>query len=150
MIERAVVEYIANALWQVPLLAGGAWLFLWAVRPGPRIQHGVWLAVLGLAVMLPVHGMGSGDAFAMQAGQMAVGSGAGTVAGTVFAPGFAPALAPVAAPEALEQAQEKEQVGVSGEPELPPVKKDARRRDWLAIAPRVRRVPLTERAVNWL
>ena len=52
MMERGVVEYIANALWQVPLLAGGAWLFLWAARPGPRTQYGVWLGVLGLAVLL--------------------------------------------------------------------------------------------------
>ena len=59
MIEQALIEYMVNALWQLPLLAGGAWLLLRTVRPGPRVQHGVWLAVLGLAVLLPVHGMGS-------------------------------------------------------------------------------------------
>jgi beta-lactamase regulating signal transducer with metallopeptidase domain/phage FluMu protein gp41 len=48
---------VINALWQVPLLAGGAWLLLRMVRPAPLIQHHVWLAVLGLAVLLPVHGM---------------------------------------------------------------------------------------------
>jgi len=106
MIERAVVEYIANALWQVPLLAGGAWLFLWAVRPGPRTQHGVWLAVLGLAVLLPVHGMGSGEDFAMRAGQVAVDSDSGAVAGRIFAPGFATVLAPVAAPVLTPQEQQ--------------------------------------------
>jgi beta-lactamase regulating signal transducer with metallopeptidase domain len=58
MIERALVEYVINALWQVPLLAGGAWLLLRMVRPSPLIQHHIWLAVLGLAVLLPVHGMG--------------------------------------------------------------------------------------------
>ncbi|MBB5344628.1 M56 family metallopeptidase [Tunturibacter empetritectus] len=58
MIERTLVEYVANALWQLPMLAGGAWLLLAAVKAGPRIQHGVWLMVLGLAVVLPLHGMG--------------------------------------------------------------------------------------------
>jgi beta-lactamase regulating signal transducer with metallopeptidase domain len=58
MIEQALIEYMVNALWQVPLLAGAAWLLLRMVKPEPTIQHGVWLAVLGLAVLLPVHGMG--------------------------------------------------------------------------------------------
>lgn len=58
MMERAITEYIVNALWQVPLLAGSAWLLVRVVRPGPRAQHGVWLSVLGLAVLLPMHGMG--------------------------------------------------------------------------------------------
>ena len=58
MIERTLVEYVANALWQVPMLAGGAWLLLAAVKAGPRMQHGVWSMVLGLAVVLPLHGMG--------------------------------------------------------------------------------------------
>jgi beta-lactamase regulating signal transducer with metallopeptidase domain len=65
MIEQALIEYMANALWQLPLLAGGTWLLLRAVRPGPRVQHGVWLAVLGFAVLLPVHGMGSIDVLPM-------------------------------------------------------------------------------------
>ena len=62
MIERALIarmlfEYMANALWQSPLLAGGAWLLLAAVKAGPRMQYGVWLGVLGLAMLLPLHGM---------------------------------------------------------------------------------------------
>jgi beta-lactamase regulating signal transducer with metallopeptidase domain len=61
MMERALIEYVINALWQVPLLAGGAWLLLRMVRPGPLTQHSVWLAVLGLAVLLPVHGMRGSD-----------------------------------------------------------------------------------------
>jgi beta-lactamase regulating signal transducer with metallopeptidase domain len=60
MIERALIEYAINALWQVPLLAGSAWLLLWMVRPAPVTQHRVWLAVLGMAVLLPLHGMGGG------------------------------------------------------------------------------------------
>ena len=58
MMERALIEYAINALWQVPLLAGSAWLLLRMVRPAPLTQHRVWLAVLGLAVLLPLHGMG--------------------------------------------------------------------------------------------
>jgi beta-lactamase regulating signal transducer with metallopeptidase domain len=58
MMQRALIEYIVNALWQIPLLAGAAWLLLRAIKPGPRTQHRVWLAVLGLAVLLPIEGMG--------------------------------------------------------------------------------------------
>ncbi len=57
MMERALAEYIVNALWQVPFLAGGAWLLVRALRPGPLMQHRLWLAVLGVAVVLPVFGM---------------------------------------------------------------------------------------------
>jgi beta-lactamase regulating signal transducer with metallopeptidase domain/polyhydroxyalkanoate synthesis regulator phasin len=60
MMERALIEYAINALWQVPLLAGSAWLLLRMVKPAPVTQHRVWLAVLGLAVLLPLHGMGGG------------------------------------------------------------------------------------------
>jgi beta-lactamase regulating signal transducer with metallopeptidase domain len=59
MMERALIEYVINALWQVPLLAGSAWLLLRMVRPAPVTQHRVWLAVLSLSVLLPLHGMGS-------------------------------------------------------------------------------------------
>ena len=64
--ERALAEYLVNALWQVPLLAGGAWLLVRVVRSGPQIQHATWLAVLGLAVLLPIHGMGRVGAFTPQ------------------------------------------------------------------------------------
>jgi len=62
MIERIVVEYLANAGWQIPLLAGGAWLLLRAANAGPDAQHRVWLVVLALAIGLPLHGMTSGNA----------------------------------------------------------------------------------------
>jgi beta-lactamase regulating signal transducer with metallopeptidase domain len=57
MIERALAEYIVNAFWQIPFLAGGAWLLVRGLRPGPLMQHRLWLAVLGVAVVLPVFGM---------------------------------------------------------------------------------------------
>jgi beta-lactamase regulating signal transducer with metallopeptidase domain len=57
MMERMLLEYLANSIWQVPLLAGSAWLAIRIGRPGPRLQHWAWLSVLGLAVLLPLHGM---------------------------------------------------------------------------------------------
>jgi beta-lactamase regulating signal transducer with metallopeptidase domain len=57
--EQAFIEYIANALWQLPLLTAGAWLLLRITKPSPQMQHRVWLASLVLAVVLPLHG-GSG------------------------------------------------------------------------------------------
>jgi len=58
--ERAMLEYLANALWQLPVLAAGAWALLWLMKPSPRMQYRVWLAVLGIAVLLPAWGMRSG------------------------------------------------------------------------------------------
>ena len=75
MIERGLMEYIANAVWQIPLLAGGAWILLWMVRPRPQVQHGVWLAVLGLAALLPMHGMGAASGVpVVRAQSVAVGA----------------------------------------------------------------------------
>ena len=53
MIER-LVEYLANAVWQLPLLAAGAWWLLRSVRFGPRAQYRVWIAVLGMGLLLPL------------------------------------------------------------------------------------------------
>ena len=60
MMERAMLEYLANALWQLPVLAAGAWALLWLMKPGPRTQYRVWVAVLGIAVLLPAWGIPSG------------------------------------------------------------------------------------------
>jgi hypothetical protein len=57
VIERALAEYVVNALWQLPVLAAGAWLFIRLARPSPGMQHGIWLAVLALAVLLPGRGL---------------------------------------------------------------------------------------------
>jgi beta-lactamase regulating signal transducer with metallopeptidase domain len=59
--ERAMLEYLANALWQLPVLAAGAWVLLWLMKPGPRTQYRVWLAVLGFAVLLPAWGIRGGE-----------------------------------------------------------------------------------------
>jgi len=67
MMERALADYIVNALWQIPLLAGGAWLLLRVARPGPKAQHRVWLGVLALCVLLPLRGMDKPGVFASPA-----------------------------------------------------------------------------------
>jgi beta-lactamase regulating signal transducer with metallopeptidase domain len=59
--ERAILEYLANALWQLPVLAGGAWVLLWLMKPSPQTQYRVWLAVLGLGVLLPAFGIRGGE-----------------------------------------------------------------------------------------
>ena len=58
--EQTLIDYLTNATWQIPLLAGGAWLFIRIGKFGPRVQHGIWLAVLALAVGLPLPGASSG------------------------------------------------------------------------------------------
>ncbi len=51
------MEYLVNSIWQVPLLAAGGWLLTKLGRFGPRVQHWIWLAVLALAVVMPLHRM---------------------------------------------------------------------------------------------
>ena len=67
MIEQAVLEYVVNSVWQVPMLAAMAWLFVWLSRPGPRTQHWLWLATLAVAIILPLRGIGALDAIPMRA-----------------------------------------------------------------------------------
>lgn len=55
--ERALIDYIANAFWQIPLLALGAWFLLRAIKATPLAHHCVWLVVLALAVLLPARGI---------------------------------------------------------------------------------------------
>ncbi|MHB1938164.1 MAG: M56 family metallopeptidase [Acidobacteriaceae bacterium] len=58
--EQFVMGYVANAIWQIPLLATAAWVFIRLGRFGPRTQHFIWLAVVALSVGLPLRGA-SGD-----------------------------------------------------------------------------------------
>jgi TonB family protein len=54
-LESAVLSYLANALWQVPLILAAGWLAARALRPaGPGAEHRVWVSVLLLQVFLPV------------------------------------------------------------------------------------------------
>lgn len=57
--ERAIVEYLANALWQVPLLVAAVAALLWALGSDVRTRHRVWLVVLTAALLLPLRGMQS-------------------------------------------------------------------------------------------
>ncbi len=65
--EQILIDYLTNAIWQIPLLAIGAWLFIRIAKSGPRTQHCVWLAVLALAVGLPLRGVRPGLPPATQA-----------------------------------------------------------------------------------
>ncbi len=58
--EQILIDYLANATWQIPLLTGGAWLFIRLGKFGPRAQHAIWLVVLALAVGLPLRGVRPG------------------------------------------------------------------------------------------
>jgi len=62
--EHMLMEYFVNSLWQAPLLAAGAWLVLRAGRPGPRVQHGVWVAALALMVAMPLLSLHSAESAA--------------------------------------------------------------------------------------
>ncbi len=55
--EQILIDYLTNATWQIAVLAGGAWLFIRVGKFGPRAQHCIWLAVLALAVGLPLYGV---------------------------------------------------------------------------------------------
>jgi beta-lactamase regulating signal transducer with metallopeptidase domain len=58
MTEHAIVEYVANVAWQVPLLAAGAAALIKLARPELRTQYWMWISVLALAVLLPMRGTG--------------------------------------------------------------------------------------------
>jgi beta-lactamase regulating signal transducer with metallopeptidase domain len=58
MMERAILEYVANSVWQVPMLAGMAWLAIRLGKPEVQMQHRVWIATLALSVVLPLIGHG--------------------------------------------------------------------------------------------
>ena len=53
MIEHALITWLINALWLIPLVAVAAALAARFGRLGPRGRHGAWLAGLVLAVTLP-------------------------------------------------------------------------------------------------
>ncbi|MGC1870839.1 MAG: M56 family metallopeptidase, partial [Acidobacteriaceae bacterium] len=57
--EQILIDYLTNAAWQIPLLAGGAWLFIRIGKLGPRTQHCIWLVALALAIGLPLRGVRS-------------------------------------------------------------------------------------------
>jgi beta-lactamase regulating signal transducer with metallopeptidase domain len=76
MMERAI-EYLTNAVWQFPLLAVGAWWLLRAAKVGPLGQHRVWIAVLGLGVLLPLARVGPETVVVRSESSASVLAGAG-------------------------------------------------------------------------
>ena len=54
MMVDGLVGYLVNAAWQAPLLAAGAWTLARVSHLGPRGRNRVWLACLGLSVVLPM------------------------------------------------------------------------------------------------
>lgn len=64
--DQVVTEYIVNSLWQVPVLAVGAWLLIRLLDPTPIIQHRVWVFTLGLAVLFPMHDVMASSATSSQ------------------------------------------------------------------------------------
>lgn len=65
--EQFLAEYFVNSIWQVLLLAVGAWLLLRALRPSPKVQHWIWVAVLPLLLLAPLLSMHSSVATCVQA-----------------------------------------------------------------------------------
>jgi beta-lactamase regulating signal transducer with metallopeptidase domain len=53
-LEGLVLSYLANSLWQVPLLYAAAWLAARALRPlGPAVEHRIMVTALLLQALLP-------------------------------------------------------------------------------------------------
>jgi beta-lactamase regulating signal transducer with metallopeptidase domain len=57
MSERILIEYVLNALWQIPLLWLGASALVRVARLRPGLEHRVWLATLLLCALLPTAGL---------------------------------------------------------------------------------------------
>jgi beta-lactamase regulating signal transducer with metallopeptidase domain len=53
MIEQAILDFLVNAAWQVPLLAAGAAILLRLARPGPAWRCRIGSGFLLLALLLP-------------------------------------------------------------------------------------------------
>ena len=51
--DQILIDYVVNAVWQIPLVAIAAAFFARVGRVGPGGRHIVWIAALVLAVILP-------------------------------------------------------------------------------------------------
>jgi beta-lactamase regulating signal transducer with metallopeptidase domain len=130
--ERMLIEYVANAFWQLPLVAAGAWLLLRIVRPGPTAQHRVWLGVLGLSLLLPLHGAVFGTAPPTDTAARGAAI-EGAISPSVFS---GSAFDAIGQPGGLVLGQKAGEAGpVFGA---------------LAFAARVRKVPLSAAAIRWI
>ncbi|MGA7313476.1 MAG: M56 family metallopeptidase [Silvibacterium sp.] len=53
-LESLILSYLANSLWQLPLLFAAGWLSARALRSlGPAAEHRLWVSVLLLQVLMP-------------------------------------------------------------------------------------------------
>jgi hypothetical protein len=53
-VESFVLSYLANSLWQIPLLFAAGWAAARVLRPlGAAAEHRVWVSVLVLQSLLP-------------------------------------------------------------------------------------------------
>src|SRR5579872_3268923 len=51
----AFAAYVVNASWEVALLACAAWLASrWLQRCGPEAEHRIWVAALGMGIVMPM------------------------------------------------------------------------------------------------
>ncbi len=63
-LESIILSYLANALWQLPLVFAAGWLAARVLRPfGPLAEHRVWVSVLLLQAFLPAVSSIPSDAF---------------------------------------------------------------------------------------
>src|SRR4051794_25269173 len=57
-ISRALLTFLVNSLWQVPLVAGAAAGLCRLLRNSPaRHRHAVWVAAMAAAILLPLSSM---------------------------------------------------------------------------------------------
>ncbi|HEY9139056.1 MAG TPA: M56 family metallopeptidase, partial [Terriglobus sp.] len=54
LLDQAIAAFALHAVWQVPLLAGAAWLAIRVGQPKVRVAHGLWVATLLLCVVAPL------------------------------------------------------------------------------------------------
>jgi beta-lactamase regulating signal transducer with metallopeptidase domain len=61
-ISRSLLTFLLNSLWQVPAIAGVAWLATRLMRNGPAShRHAVWVTALFAAILLPLASVNSGE-----------------------------------------------------------------------------------------
>ena len=62
-INHALLTFLLNSLWQVPLVAAVAWLGSKVLRNGPASHwHAIWAAAMITALVLPLASIGTGGA----------------------------------------------------------------------------------------
>lgn len=105
--EQMVVEYLANAFWQLPVLALGAWFLLRMWSPKPATQHHVWLAVLAFGLLLPLRGVAPAKTASSAAelpAPVAVSSGDATTSYHPVLSGTTASLVATSAPDSTRDA----------------------------------------------